>query len=223
MISNIVKISRIIGSRLDVSFYHDRFEFSSNIYPVFSLSELLYVNPSVRFEKLSDEDSISFVPMEVIDEINGVIDQERFTIVKKAKGFTRFEENDLLWAKITPCMQNGKSAIAKNLRNGYGCGSTEFYVLRPKSNNILIEYVHFILRDKRVLESAKKSFGGSAGQQRVSSGYLKSIKLPLPPIEIQEKIVARYTSAYIEKRAKEEEAKRAFEEEKYKIEKLITG
>lgn len=86
-------------------------------------------------------------------------------------------------------MQNGKSAIARDLVNGVGCGSTEFYVLRPKSDNILIEYVHYILRDKRVLESARNSFGGFAGQQRVSSSYLKSIKIPLPPIEIQQQIV----------------------------------
>ena len=73
--------------------------------------------------------------------------------------------------------------------------------------NILIEYIHFLLRDKRVLESAKNSFGGSAGQQRVSSGYLKSIQIPLPPITVQQQIVDLYNAAIEEKQAKEKEAK----------------
>ena len=175
-------------------------------FPSCHLSELLWLNPSVKYENLSANDVISFVPMEVVDELNGLIAEQRTTTVSRTKGFTKFQENDLLWAKITPCMQNGKSAIARNLVNGYGCGSTEFYVLRPKTDNVLIEYIHFLLRDKRVLESAKNSFGGSAGQQRVSSGYLKSIQIPLPPMNIQQQIVNLYNAVAGEKQAKEREA-----------------
>jgi type I restriction enzyme S subunit len=207
MIKNEVKFFDCLGGRLDVSFYRSRFNFTSKSFPSFHLSELLWVNPSVKYENLSANDVISFVPMEVIDEQNGKIAEQRTTTVSKTKGFTKFRDNDLIWAKITPCMQNGKSAIARNLVNGYGCGSTEFYVLRPKTDNVLIEYIHFILRDKRVLASAKNSFGGSAGQQRVSSGYLKSIQIPLPPIEIQQQIVELYNHAVAEKQSKEQEAK----------------
>ena len=201
-----VNIIDMINSRLDVSFYRSRFHFTSQSYPTLNLSELLWVNPTVKYDNLSDKDFISFVPMEVVDEKDGKIAEQRTTTISKTKGFTKFKENDLIWAKITPCMQNGKSAIARNLVNGYGCGSTEFYVLRPKTDNVLIEYIHFILRDKRVLESAKNSFGGSAGQQRVSSGYLKSIQIPLPPKEIQQQIVNLYNRAVEEKQAKEQEA-----------------
>ncbi|MDR3327274.1 MAG: restriction endonuclease subunit S, partial [Prevotellaceae bacterium] len=192
MIEKRVKFGDYLCKRMDVSFYQDRFNFSSKVYTSYSLSKLLFVNPTVKYENLSENDTISFVPMEVVDEKNGKIAEQRETSISKTKGFTRIKENDLIWAKITPCMQNGKSAIAHDLTNGYGCGSTEFYVLRPKKDNVLIEYIHFILRDKRVLESAKTSFGGSAGQQRVSSGYLKSIEIPLPPIDIQQKIVDLY-------------------------------
>jgi type I restriction enzyme S subunit len=94
-------------------------------------------------------------------------------------------------------------------------------VLRPKTDNVLIEYVHFILRDKRVLESAKNSFGGSAGQQRVSSGYLKSIQIPLPPKEIQQQIVDLYNHAVEEKQAKEQEAKELLEKAKREVERMI--
>jgi type I restriction enzyme S subunit len=207
MIENRVNFYDYLHDRMDVSFYRNRFNFTSKVYPSFYLSELLWVNPTIRYEDLSDNDAISFVPMEVIDEHNGKIVEERITTVAQTRGFTKFKENDLIWAKITPCMQNGKSAIARNLINGYGCGSTEFYVLRPKNSNVLIEYIHFILRDKRVLESAKNSFGGSAGQQRVSSNYLKSIQIPLPPKEIQQQIVDLYYNAVREKQSKEQEAK----------------
>ena len=167
MIENKINVSQALGNRFDVSFYNARFDFVSNSYPSFDLGQLVYINPPVSFDGISDNEEMSFIPME---------------------GFTKFQEGDLLWAKITPCMQNGKSAIACKLKNGFGCGSTEFFVLRPKSDNILIEYIHYILRDKRVLKSAQNSFGGSAGQQRVSSSYLKSVKIPLLPIDIQKQI-----------------------------------
>jgi len=110
--------------------------------------------------------------------------------IAQTKGYTKFEENDLLWAKITPCMQNGKSAIARNLTNGVGCGSTEYYVIRPKTNDLIIDYVYLVLRHHAVLKAAQNSFGGSAGQQRVSSQYVKSIVIPHPPIDVQKSIIA---------------------------------
>ena len=203
---NKINILRIIGNRFDVSFYNERFDFISNSYHSYELGQLFYINPTVSYKHITKNDLISFVPMEDIDEQNGIIKLQKTTFYSKIKGFTKFQNGDLLWAKITPCMQNGKSAIARNLVNGGGCGSTEFYVLRPKSDKVLIEYIHYILRDNRVLESARNSFGGSAGQQRVSSSYLKSIKIPLPPIDIQQQIVDIYTSAQEAKQAKEQKA-----------------
>lgn len=207
MIVNIINISRAIGHRYDVSFYNERYDFISQLYPMHELGQLLFVNPSVSYKHIANDDVISFVPMESIDEQNGTIVNPKTILYSNIKGFTKFQNGDLLWAKITPCMQNGKSAIARELVNGVGCGSTEFYVLRPKSNNLLIEYIHYILRDRRILESARNSFGGSAGQQRVSSSYLKSIKIPLPPKAVQQQIVDIYTTALKVKQAKDEEAK----------------
>lgn len=207
MIVNSINISRAIGHRYDVSFYNERYDFISQLYPMHELGQLLFVNPSVSYKHIANDDVISFVPMESIDEQNGTIVTPKTILYSNIKGFTKFQNGDLLWAKITPCMQNGKSAIARELVNGIGCGSTEFYVLRPKSNNLLIEYIHYILRDRRILESARNSFGGSAGQQRVSSSYLKSIKIPLPPKTVQQQIVDIYTTALKVKQTKDEEAK----------------
>lgn len=207
MIENKINIAQVLGNRFDVSFYNAHFDFVSNLYPSHDLGQLVYINPPVSFDGISDNEEISFIPMESIDEHNGTIKTLKTILFSEIKGFTKFQEGDLLWAKITPCMQNGKSAIARKLKKGVGCGSTEFYVLRPKSDNISIDYIHYILRDKRILESAQNSFGGSAGQQRVSSSYLKSIKIPLLPIDIQNQIAKQYSQAQKAKQAKDEESK----------------
>jgi len=218
-----VNISELIGKRYDVSFYKDRFELKSTKYNNNKLSDVVIVNPSINFKFLSNEDEISFVPMEVVDEVYGEITENRKTTVSNTKGFTKFEENDLLWAKITPCMQNGKSAIARNLINGVGCGSTEFYVLRPKNEDISIDYIYFLLRHHKVLEATKSSFGGSAGQQRVSSGYLKSVTIPTPPIEIQKEIVNVIISKKTKAQQLQTEASLLLAEAKKEIEKIILG
>ncbi|MFR9546304.1 MAG: restriction endonuclease subunit S [Rikenellaceae bacterium] len=218
-----VGVSDIIGKRMDVSFYKDRFELISTLYPNKKLSDVVIVNPSVSYKPLSTSDEISFLPMEVIDEKMGEIAEYRTTTVAETKGFTKFEDDDLLWAKITPCMQNGKSAIARNLLNGVGCGSTEFYVLRPKDATISIDYIYCLLRHHKVLEAAKSSFGGSAGQQRVSSNYLKSISIPVPPIEVQREIAASIHSKKAKAKQLQQEGAELLKEAKEHIERIILG
>ena len=84
---------------------------------------------------------VSFVPMECVSDIYGEIYEKRVGDLSQSKGYTLFKENDVIWAKITPCMQNGKSAVAEKLSNGFGYGSTEFHVFRA-NNNALPEYLH---------------------------------------------------------------------------------
>ena len=219
-----IKISEIIGQRLDVSFYKKKFELISSKYENKKLYQIAHVNPSVSFANLSKKDEITFVPMEVIDEVRGEIIGDRSTTVSNIKGFTKFAENDLLWAKITPCMQNGKSAIARNLINGLGCGSTEFYVIRPKDDSeISIDYLYNLLRMRYVLDAAKESFGGSAGQQRVSSDYLKSIKIPMPSIEKQDDIVNTIIIFKAEAQKLQKEGSELINRAKKDIERIILG
>ena len=134
-------------------------------------------NPEGSYRGTPTSTPISFIPMEVIDESFSEIVEMGGTTIEQSSGFTKFKEGDLLWAKITPCMQNGKSAVAKNLINGLGCGSTEFFVLRPKDERLAIEYLHVIFHMKCVRETAKLYFGGSAGQQRVSSSFLEKFNM----------------------------------------------
>lgn len=201
-----------LEERLDSTSYRPSFSFTSAKFRIEKLIKVAQINPKVSFDKLVKGSEISFVPMEVINEFNGRISEERFKKVEESKGFTRFTENDLIWAKITPCMQNGKSAVARNLKQGVACGSTEFFVIRPKSSDeLLVDYIHFLLRDERVLKDAQNYFGGSAGQQRVSSEFLRNFKIPIPPIDVQHKIVGIINNAYAAKQQKEAEAKALLE------------
>lgn len=217
------RISEMIGNRLDVSFYKDRFEMVSGIYPNKRLSSIVDIDPAIRFTGLADDTPISFIPMECIDETFGEVKEQRETTIAKTKGYTKFEENDLLWAKITPCMQNGKSAIARNLTNGVGCGSTEYYVVRPKTDDLIIDYVYLVLRHHAVLKAAQNSFGGSAGQQRVSSQYVKSIVIPHPPIDVQKSIIATVIQKKERTKQLQSEGSKVLEEAKATIEKMILG
>jgi type I restriction enzyme S subunit len=105
------------------------------------------------------------------------------------KGFTYFAEGDVIFAKITPCMQNGKAAIAFHLVNGLGFGSTEFHVLRPKSATA--EWLYFYVRSKRFRDEAERHFQGSAGQQRVPEQFMREAMIPDPSLEEQLRVVSR--------------------------------
>ena len=199
----LVNLSEIEG-RLDPSVYKPHFSFVSKKYRNVKLSEIAWIDPICNFEKCKE---VSFIPMDAIDSGNGVVSYQGIKRVEESKGFTRFREGDILWAKITPCMQNAKSAIARNLLNGYGCGSTEFFVIRSKDENVVKqEYLLYLLRDKRILNTAMNYFGGSAGQQRVSSLFLRTFNVPIPSIQEQNticEILAKYSNL---KHQKEQQA-----------------
>ena len=153
------------------------------------LGQICTVNPRAARRAVADDTLVTFVPMTAVDPGTGTISvpQQR-RLAEVAKGFTAFEEGDVLFAKITPCMQNGKAAIARHLSNGIGRGSTEFYVLRP-GPRILGEYVWHSVRQPQFREAAKRSFTGTAGQQRVPRSFIENASIPLPPLDEQRRIV----------------------------------
>lgn len=200
-----------IERRLDPSIYKSSFKFISNIYPNIRLSSIAQINPKTHYGNLGKNTVISFVPMECIDESIGEITEYKEKKIGETKGFTRFQENDLLWAKITPCMHNGKSAVARNLKFGYGCGSTEFHIIRTNPKYVMIEYIHYLLHNRKILQTAQNYYGGSAGQQRVPSFFLESFNVPLLPLDDQKIVIQRIESARLFKKQKEEEAKALLE------------
>ena len=162
----------------------------SNTFENKPLIDLVFINPPNKTSLLPKDTPISFIPMECISDIDGEWQERRYCPIQNSKGYTKFIDGDLLWAKITPCMQNGKSAIVRGLEHGLGCGSTEFHVLRGHDKNLKIEYLYILLRLSVVLQDAKKSFVGSAGQQRVPKSYLENFSIPVPPVKVQNEIVS---------------------------------
>jgi type I restriction enzyme S subunit len=120
----------------------------------------------------------------------GVIDA---SIIRKyaevKKGYTYFRDGDVLFAKITPCMENGKMAVARQLRNGIGFGSTEFHVLRPREG-VDAHYVYHFVSSARFRAEAAHHMTGAVGQKRVPAAFLEQSEIPLPPIDDQRRIVA---------------------------------
>lgn len=214
---------RELEGRFDPTVYKDGIKLISTKWNNVKLSKVAFVNPSGTYKGKSQVTPISFVPMEVIDERFSEITTMEETTIEQSSGFTKFREGDLLWAKITPCMQNGKSAVAKNLTNGLGCGSTEFFVLRPKDECLSIEYLHVILHMKCVRETAMLYFGGSAGQQRVSSSFLEDFNLPLPPKEKQAEIANHVYMMRQQAKVLQEEGKDILERAKREVEAMIIG
>lgn len=150
----------------------------------------LTLNPSKREIANIDENTIiSFVEMASVAD-KGYIQNKVDKPLKELKkgSYTYFAENDILIAKITPCMENGKCAIAKNLTNGLGMGSSEFHIFRTYKglNN---KFLFACLNQDSIRQEAAKNMTGSSGHRRVPISFYESLQIPLPPLEAQEKIV----------------------------------
>ena len=154
--------------------------------------EVCEINP--KSTNLSDFDQslpTTFVPMTAVDQIEGTIKTPEILPLGKArKGHTQFIENDVIFARITPCMENGKAAIAKNLENGLGFGSTEFHVIRPP-DEILPEYIFYFIRQESFRNKASAYFTSTVGQMRVPKAFMLAASFPLPPLPEQHRIVAK--------------------------------
>lgn len=163
----------------------------SNSFPLVSLGEICSINPSKR-EILSfpSDTLVSFVPMSDIGENRiSFVAKETKRIADLGTSYTYFADGDVLLAKVTPCLENGKAGVARNLTNGVGFGSSEFYVLRP-SDRVLPNYVYYCLRHEAFRNGAIQQMTGTGGLQRVPKGYVEQFQIPLPPQDVQQEIVA---------------------------------
>lgn len=154
------------------------------------LGDICEINPRLpRDHGLEDDSDVSFVPMAAVSEVSGTIESatlRRYAEVKK--GYTSFSDGDVLFAKITPCMENGKAALAAGLAGGRGFGSTEFHVLRSRGS-VLPEWIYYFVRRETFRREAKRNFTGTAGQQRVPTSFLEEALIPVPPLDEQRRIV----------------------------------
>ena len=153
------------------------------------IHQIADVNPKDGDWGLADDEFVSFIPMRAVsDETASISEVDPRLFAEVRRGYTPFRENDILFAKITPCMENGKIAIAHSLTNGVGFGSTEFHVLRAGST-ILPEYLYYFMRRESFRSAAKQHMRGGAGQQRVPEDFLRNEHVPLPPLSEQRRIV----------------------------------
>lgn len=154
------------------------------------LGDCCIINPSKSTEaRLEDELEVSFCPMPYVSELGDIKTDETKLYKDVKSGFTYFAEEDILFAKITPCMENGKGAIARNLKNGIGFGSTEFHILRPNRSIITPEWLYVLTTFKQFRKDAEANMTGSAGQKRVPSIFLRNYKISIPPLELQKQYV----------------------------------
>lgn len=164
------------------------------------LSNCCYVNPKKsEINCFTDSLEVSFVSMASVSE-KGDINTNEIKLYKEVKaGFTYFYENDVLFAKITPCMENGKGAIARGLKNNIGFGSTEFHVLRPKNGISNSEWLYHLTALPVFRDSAEKNMTGSAGQKRVPVSFFDKFFVPLPPISLQDEFATIVTKIEAQK------------------------
>lgn len=155
-----------------------------------TLAEVCEVNPRMtRPEQFTDETPVSFVPMAAVDDVRGAIVAPKARPLGDVwKGYKRFAEGDVIFAKITPCMENGKAAIANKLMNGIGLGSTEFHVLRS-SQAVLPEWVYHFVRQRSFRRDAAARMTGTAGQLRVPTAFMQDAMIPLASLPEQRRIV----------------------------------
>ena len=153
------------------------------------IATVCIVNPR---NSLPDDMDVSFIPMPLISEgyaNSHTAETRKWKDIKS--GFTHFSENDIGIAKITPCFENRKSTVFKNLSNGYGAGTTELHILRTIENTVLPEYLLWTVKTDNFIHRGIQTFSGAVGQQRVGKEFVSQYLVPIPPHEEQVQIVAK--------------------------------
>ena len=154
------------------------------------IKEIADINPKLDKSSIPDKLMVSFVPMQAVGADDGTINVSNLRPASEVKkGFTNFQEGDVLFAKITPCMENGKMAIVPKVAGGYGFGSTEFHVLRPR-DGLDPRYLYYFVSSQSVRKEAAHNMTGAVGQKRVSTSYIADLEIPLAPPDQQRLIVA---------------------------------
>ncbi len=155
-------------------------------------SDLYSINPKVD---AAENDDAAFIPMERISPgFSDSFTYETQSWGKASKNHTKFRNGDVAFAKISPCFENRKSFIAKDLPNGIGGGTTELIIIRQPE--MCPEYTYYVLIDQRFINTGAASYKGTVGQQRVQSDVIKNYLVPVPPLSEQERIAKKVSEAF---------------------------
>jgi type I restriction enzyme S subunit len=172
------EVSTALADAMTRAFLQRGIDAGWDVRPLGAVAE---VNP--RPERLNLEQHVTFVPMAAVDARAGTVSNAGTRLVHEVRtGYKQFRRGDVIFARITPCMQNGKAAIFQDA--DYGYGSSEFHILRP-GEGVTAEWLHAIVRTRDFRNAAATRFTGTAGQQRVPAEFLESYPIPLPPVREQ--------------------------------------
>ena len=163
-------------------------------YPITSLIKIAKINPPKSELKSFFHDMlVSYVDMASVSESGVILNRDsRMLGTLRKGGYTYFAEDDILIAKITPCMENGKCALATGLENGIGMGSTEFHVIRADKERVLPAFLFKLLNREEIRQRAAQVMTGSSGHRRVPASFYESLEVPLPPLSEQSVLVAQF-------------------------------
>ncbi len=175
-------------------------EVYSSKHPIYKLRQIATTNPSKsEIRDLEGDTFVSFIDMASVSNDGVIINKTNRVLSELKKGsYTYFREEDIIIAKITPCMENGKCAIAKDLTNEIAFGSSEFHVIRANLSLIDNTYLFTLLNRKSVRENAEKNMTGASGHRRVPISYYENLEIPMPPIDEQKRIVSQIEALELE-------------------------
>lgn len=178
----------IDGARQVVENYKPTIQNNSH-WETVRLGDICELNP--RKSEVKDfEGNVSFVPMAMVSETDMYFSvQEQKPLKEVYTGYTYFRDDDVLLAKVTPCFENGKSGLAKNLENGIGFGSSEFFVLRANPEKVLPEYIYYIINSNRFIAEGTPQMTGTGGLRRLTKDFVLNYPVSLPPLDVQRRIV----------------------------------
>lgn len=140
---------------------------------------------------MNNNEKVSFLSMADVSVDGYISSSQRRCYSDVRNGFSSFINDDIILAKITPCYENGKGAIVRDLINGIGFGSTEFYVLRCDKQYILPEYLFYLLRSDDFMELGKCHMKGAAGQKRLDKLFLQNFGITYPSLSQQKEFAKK--------------------------------
>ena len=194
-----------VEGRLNPAYYRNKNPFLQSKYELINIENYFIVNP--KFQNSDNLKVVSFLPMKNINSELQEVDKFDRIEIEKIKGYTPFEEGDLVFAKVTPCMENGNLAICENMPFKIGVGTSEIYVFREKQKNKTSnKFLKVLFSINKFRQFAKNNFTGTGGLQRVPRDFFNNLKIPLPPLATQNKIVSLMDKSYSSKKSKESEA-----------------
>lgn len=190
-----------IEGRINPAYYREENPFLRSKFPLEDIEDYFIINP--KFENGGKLGAVSFLPMKNINPYLQEVDKFGEISIDKIKGYTPFEEGDLVFAKVTPCMENGKLAICDNMPFRIGVGTSEIYVFRELENKKMSnKFLKVLFSFEKFRQFAKNNFTGTGGLQRVPRDFFDRLKIPIPPIKIQDNIVQLMDNAYSSKKEK---------------------